>query len=91
MQGFLTCLYAQITGKNSLREIERGSSANHNYCIISERQLWKSTPDDAEDRRNLDCSDASRRFLPEQQCALEYKFRFHDPLIPATARRLVSA
>ena len=29
-QQFLTCLYAQITGKDSLREIERGLIANHN-------------------------------------------------------------
>ena len=27
-QQFLTCLYAQITGKDSLREIERGLIAN---------------------------------------------------------------
>ena len=26
---FLTCLYAQITGKDSLREIENGLLANH--------------------------------------------------------------
>lgn len=29
-QQFLTCLYAQITGKDSLREIVSGLSTNHN-------------------------------------------------------------
>lgn len=52
-QQFLTCLYAQITGKDSLREIERGLIANHNRLYhLGMTAVAKSTLADAMNRRN---------------------------------------
>ena len=51
-QQFLTCLYAQITGKDSLREIERGLVANHNRLYhLGMTAVAKSTLADAMNRR----------------------------------------
>ena len=52
-QQFLTCLYPQITGKDSLREIERGLVANHYRLYhLGMTAVAKSTLADAMNRRN---------------------------------------
>ena len=52
-QQFLTCFYAQITGKDSLREIERGLIANYYRLYHLEMTaVAKSALADAMNRRN---------------------------------------
>ena len=49
---FLTCLYAQITGKDSLREIENGLLANHDRLYhLGMEVVPKSTLSEAMNRR----------------------------------------
>ena len=82
-QQFLTCLYAQITGKDSLREIERGLVANHNRLYhLGMTAVAKSTLADAMNRRN---PEMFRELFEEilaraMGCAPGHKFRFHNPL-----------
>ena len=58
-QQFLTCLYAQITGKDSLREIERGLIANHNRLYhLGMTSVVKSTLADAMNRRSPEIFEA---------------------------------
>ena len=82
-QQFLTCLYAQITGKDSLREIERGLVANHNRLYhLGMTAVAKSTLADAMNRRN---PEMFRELFEEilaraTECTTGHKFRFHNPL-----------
>ena len=49
---FLTCFYTQITGKDSLREIEQGLLVNDKRLYhLGMRQVPKSTLSDAMNRR----------------------------------------
>ena len=51
-QQFLTCLYAQITGKDSLREIVSGLATNHQRLYhLGMTAVAKSTLADAMNRR----------------------------------------
>ena len=82
-QQFLTCLYAQITGKDSLREIERGLVANHNRLYhLGMTAVAKSTLADAMNSRN---PEMFRELFEEilaraSECTTGHKFRFHNPL-----------
>ena len=82
-QQFLTCLYAQITGKDSLREIERGLVANHNRLYhLGMTAVAKSTLADAMNRRN---PEMFRELFEEilaraMGCVPGHKFCFHNPL-----------
>ena len=82
-QQFLTCLYAQITGKDSLREVERGLIANHNRLYhLGMTAVAKSTLADAMNRRNPKMFEALFNEILDRAmaCAPGHKFRFHNPL-----------
>jgi len=82
-QQFLTCLYAQITGKDSLREIASGLATNHNRLYhLGMTAVAKSTLADAMNRR---CPDIFKALFEEildrtLACAPGHGFKFHNPL-----------
>ena len=82
-QQFLTCLYAQITGKDSLREIVSGLATNHNRLYrLGMTAVAKSTLADAMNRR---CPDIFKALFEEildrtLACAPGHGFKFHNPL-----------
>lgn len=80
---FLTCLYAQITGKDSLREIENGLLANHNRLYhLGMEVVSKSTLSEAMNRRDPEIFKALFEEILDGalKCAPRHKFRFHNPL-----------
>ena len=79
----LTCLYAQITGKDSLREIESGLLANHKRLYhLGMEAVSKSTLSDAMNRRSPKIFQALFEEMLDRamKCAPKHKFRFHNPL-----------
>jgi hypothetical protein len=79
----LTCLYAQITGKDSLREIENGLLANHKRLYhLGMEAVSKSTLADAMNRRSPEIFKALFEEILDRatQCSPKHKFRFHNPL-----------
>ena len=82
-QQFLTCLYAQITGKDSLREIVRGLAPNHNRLYhLGMTAVAKSTLADAMNRRSPDIFKALFEEILDRTlaCAPGHGFKFHNPL-----------
>ena len=80
---FLTCLYAQITGKDSLREIENGLLANHDRLYhLGMEIVSKSTLSEAMNRRDPEIFKALFEEILDRAltCAPRHKFRFHNPL-----------
>ncbi len=80
---FLTLLYAQISGKDSLREIKNGLLANHKRLY----HMWlevvpKSTLSEAMNRRSPEMFRALFEEFPDRamKCAPSHKFKFHNPL-----------
>ena len=83
---FLTCLYAQITGKDSLREIENGPLVNHDRLYhLGMEVVSKSTLSEAMNRRDPEIFKALFEEILDRalKCAPRHKFRFHNPPIPA--------
>ena len=80
---FLTCLYAQITGKDSLREICDGLLTNQaRLYYLGMEPVAKSTLADAMNRRAPAVfSDLFNEFLDRcTKLAPGHGFRFHNPL-----------
>ena len=82
-QQFLTCLYAQITGKDSLREIASGLATNQNRLYhLGMTAVAKFTLADAMNRRSPDIFKALFEELLDRSiaCAPKHGFKFHNPL-----------
>ena len=82
-QQFLTCLYAQITGKDSLREIVSGLATNQSRLYhLGMTAVAKSTLADAMNRRSPDIFKALFEELLDRSiaCAPKHGFKFHNPL-----------
>ena len=82
-QQFLTCLYAQITGKDSLREIASGLATNQSRLYhLGMTAVAKSTLADAMNRRSPDIFKALFEELLDRSiaCAPKHGFKFHNPL-----------
>ena len=80
---FLTCLYAQITGKDSLREISDGLLTNRaRLCHLGMEPVAKSTLADAMNRRDPAVFKALFDELLARctKLAPGHGFRFHNPL-----------
>ena len=80
---FLTCLYAQITGKDSLREIASGLATNQSRLYhLGMKAVAKSTFADAMNRRSPEIFEALFEEILERAiaCAPGHGFRFHNPL-----------
>ena len=80
---FLTCLYAQITGKDSLREIESGLLSNHKRLYhLGMEPVPKSTLAEAMNRRSPEIFQALFEEILDRvmSYAPKHKFRFHNPL-----------
>ena len=80
---FLTCLYAQITGKDSLREIASGLLANHRRLYhLGMEPVPKSTLSEAMNRRSPEMFQALFEEILDRAltCAPKHKFRFRNPL-----------
>ena len=80
---FLTCLYAQITGKDSLREISDGLLTNRaRLCHLGMKPVAKSTLADAMNRRDPAVFKALFDELLARctKLAPGHGFRFHNPL-----------
>jgi len=82
-QQFLTCLYAQITGKDSLREIASGLATNKSRLYhLGMAAVAKSTLADAMNRRSPDIFEALFKEILDRTiaCAPGHGFKFHNPL-----------
>lgn len=80
---FLTCLYAQITGKDSLREICDGLLTNKTRLYhLGMEPVAKSTLADAMNRRDPAVFEALFEELLSRctELAPGHGFRFHNPL-----------
>ena len=80
---FLTCLYAQITGKDSLREIEQGLLVNARHLYHpGMRQAPRSTLSDAMNRRPPEMSESLFEEVLDRATALApgHRFKFRNPL-----------
>ena len=80
---FLTCLYAQITGKDSLREIASGLMTNQSRLYhLGMKAVAKSTLADAMNRRSPEIFEALFEEILERAiaCAPGHGFRFQNPL-----------
>ena len=80
---FLTCLYAQITGKDSLREIASGLMTNQSRLYhLGMKAVAKSTLADAMNRRSPEIFEALFEEILERAiaCAPGHGFKFHNPL-----------
>ena len=80
---FLTCLYAQITGKDSLRDICDGLLTNRARLYhLGMEPVAKSTPADAMNRREPAVfGDLFNELLDRcTRLAPGHGFRFHNPL-----------
>ena len=82
-QQFLTCLYAQITGKDSLREIASGLATNQSRLYhLGMAAVAKSTLADAMNRRSPEIFEALFKEILDRTiaCAPGHGFKFHNPL-----------
>ena len=82
-QQFLTCLYAQITGKDSLREIASGLATNQSRLYhLGMTAVAKSTLADAMNRRSPEIFEALFDEILDRAiaCAPGHGFKFHNPL-----------
>ncbi len=80
---FLTLLYAQITGKDSLREIEEGLLANHKRLYhLGMEVVPKSTLSEAMNRRSPEMFQQLFEELLDRtmKYAPHHKFKFNNPL-----------
>ena len=80
---FLTCLYAQITGKDSLREIEQGLLVNSKRLYhLGMRQVPRSTLSDAMNRRPPEMFESLFDEVLDRATALApgHRFKFPNPL-----------
>ena len=80
---FLACLYAQITGKDSLREIAGGLMTNQSRLYhLGMKAVAKSTLADAMNRRSPEIFEALFEEILERAiaCAPGHGFKFHNPL-----------
>ena len=80
---FLTLLFAQITGKDSLREIENALLANHKRLYyLGMEAVAKSTLSEAMNRRNPEIFQALLEEIPDRVMAVapKHKFKFKNPL-----------
>ena len=83
-QQFLTCLYAQITGKDSLREIASGLATNQSRLYhLGMAAVAKSTLSDAMNRRSPDIFEALFKEILERSryclTSLIYEFLHLSP------------
>ena len=79
----MTCLYAQITGKDSLREIASGLMTNQSRLYhLGMKAVAKSTLADAMNRRSPEIFEALFEEILERAiaCAPGHGFKFHNPL-----------
>jgi len=82
-QQFLTCLYAQITGKDSLREIVIGLMTNQSRLYhLGMTAVAKSTLADAMNRRSPEIFKTLFDEILDRAiaCAPGHGFKFHNPL-----------
>ena len=80
---FLTLLFAQIFGKDSLREIESALLANHKRLYhLGMEAVAKSTLSEAMNRRNPEIFKALLEEIPDRVMAVapKHKFKFKNPL-----------
>jgi transposase len=80
---FLTCLYAQITGKDSLREIENALLANYRRLYhLGMEAVPKSTLSEAMNRRSPEMFQSLFEAILDRalRYAPKHKFRFKNPL-----------
>ena len=80
---FLTLLFAQISGKDSLREIENALLANHKRLYhLGMEAMAKSTLSEAMNRRNPEIFKALFEELLDRIMAVapKHKFKFKNPL-----------
>ena len=80
---FLTLLFAQISGKDSLREIENALLANHKRLYhLGMEAVAKSTLSEAMNRRNLEIFKALFEEILDRVMAYapKHKFKFKNPL-----------
>ena len=81
---FLTCLYAQITGKDSLREIASGLATNQSRLYhLGMKAVAKSTFADAMNRRSPEIFEALFGEILDRAiaCAPGHGFKFHNPFL----------
>ena len=80
---FLTLLFAQISGKDSLREIETALLANHKRLYhLGMEAVAKSTLSEAMNRRNPEIFKALFEEILDWVMAVapKHKFKFKNPL-----------
>ena len=80
---FLTLLFAQISGKDSLREIENALLANHKRLYhLGMEAVAKSTLSEAMNRRNPEIFKALFEEILDRVMAVapKHKFKFKNPL-----------
>ena len=80
---FLTLLFAQISGKDSLREIETALLANHKRLYhLGMEAVAKSTLSEAMNRRNPEIFKALFEEILDRVMAVapKHKFKFKNPL-----------
>lgn len=80
---FLTLLFAQITGNDSLREIEVGLLTNHSRLYhLGMEAVARSTLSEAMNRRNPEIFKALFEEILDRvmACAPKHKFNFENPL-----------
>ena len=79
----MTLLFAQISGKDSLREIENALLANHKRLYhLGMEAVTKSTLSEAMNRRNLEIFKALFEEILDRVMAVvpKHKFKFKNPL-----------
>ena len=79
----MTCLYARITGKDSLCEIASGLATNQSRRYhLGMAAVAKSTLADAMNRRSPDIFEALFKEILDRTiaCAPGHGFKFHNPL-----------
>jgi hypothetical protein len=85
---FSTLLYAQVTGKDSLREIETGINANAQKLYhLGLKEVKRSTPSDANNRRPNQIYESIFGKLLERvyRVTAGHKFKFSNPLFTLDA------
>ena len=83
----MTLLFAQISGKDSLREIENALLANHKRLYhLGMEAVTKSTLSEAMNRRNLEIFKALFEEILDRVMAVvpKHKFKFKNPLAVVT-------
>jgi len=92
-QQFLTCLYAQITGKDSLREIASGLATNQSRLYhLGLTAVAKSALADAMNRRSSDIFKALFEEILDRvlACAPGHGFKFHNPLHAIDSNKILN-